>query len=95
MKIALDFDGTYTRAPRFWNGVIEDALDAGHEVRIVTFRKSTMTDPALDWLAQQIPVIYTEYQQKRAFCRSLGWEPDIWIDDQPEFIVAPVVVLGG
>jgi hypothetical protein len=94
VKIALDFDGTYTRAPQFWNGFVEDALDAGHEVRIVTFRKSTMTDPALDWLAQQIPVIYTEYQQKRAFCRRLGWEPDIWIDDQPEFIVEHVVLVG-
>lgn len=94
MKIALDFDDTYTLAPKFWNGFIEDALDAGHEVRIVTFRKSTMTDPALDWLAQQIPVIFTEYQQKRAFCKHIGWEPDIWIDDSPEFIVDHVVLVG-
>lgn len=94
MKIALDFDDTYTRAPRFWYGFIEDALDAGYEVRIVTFRKRTMTDPALDWLAERIPIIYTEYHQKRPYCKQIGWEPDIWIDDSPEFIVEHVVTVG-
>ena len=47
-----------------------------------------MTDPALDYLAQKIPVIFTEYIQKRAFTNHLGWIVDIWIDDSPEFIVS-------
>jgi len=89
MKIALDFDDTYTRDPDFWNKFIDDAKDRGHDIRIVTFRKSTMTDPALDWLASNIPVIFTEYMQKRAFCNQLGFLVDVWIDDSPEFIVEP------
>jgi hypothetical protein len=94
MKIALDFDDTYTVDPVFWDEFITLAQDHGNEVRIVTFRKSTMRDAALDWLERKIPVIYTEYIQKRAFCKHIGWEPDIWIDDSPEFIVDRVVMIG-
>ncbi len=94
MKIALDFDDTYTRDPEFWNKFIDDAKDRGHDIRIVTFRKSTMTDPALDWLASTIPVIFTEYIQKRAFCNHMGFIVDVWIDDSPEFIVEPRYIIG-
>lgn len=88
LKIALDFDDTYTAAPTMWDDFIASAKDYGHDVRIVTYRKHTMTDPALDYLSTKIPVIYTEYIQKRPYCQMIGWEPDIWIDDSPEFIVA-------
>lgn len=87
MNIALDFDDTYTRDPGFWNDFINRAKDRGHDIRIVTFRKGVMTDPALDYLARTIPVIYTEYTPKRKFTNNLGWIVDVWIDDSPEFIV--------
>ena len=95
MNIALDFDDTYTRDPDFWDQFIHNAKQRGHDVRIVTFRKRTMVDPALNYLAQSIPVIYTEYTQKRKFTNSMGWMVDVWIDDSPEFIVNPVVLVGG
>lgn len=93
MNIALDFDDTYTRDPEFWDKFIDDAKDRGHDIRIVTFRKSTMTDPALTRLSEKIPVIFTEYMQKRAFCNYLGWMVDVWIDDSPEFIVEPLYIV--
>ncbi|CAB5221619.1 hypothetical protein UFOVP247_216, partial [uncultured Caudovirales phage] len=43
MNIALDFDDTYTRAPSLWNNFIADAKDKGHDIRIVTYRKRSMT----------------------------------------------------
>lgn len=95
MNIALDFDDTYTRDPIFWDQFIQMSLQRGHDIRIVTFRKSTMTDPQLDWLAQQIPVIFTEYHQKRAFCNHYGFMVDVWIDDSPEFIVSQHVEFAG
>lgn len=88
MNIALDFDDTYTRDPQMWDHFIGFAKARGHDIRIVTFRKSTMTDPALDRLAQSMPVIYTEYIPKRAFTNHLGWIVDVWIDDSPEFILS-------
>lgn len=90
MKIALDFDDTYTRDPNMWDVFIMNALSSGHDIRIVTFRKTTMRDPALDYLAQMIPVIYTGYIQKRQFTDDMGWPVDVWIDDSPEYIVNPV-----
>lgn len=92
MNIALDFDDTYTRDPIFWDVFIATAKLYGHDIRIVTFRKSTMRDDALDKI--NIPVIYTEYTQKRAFTNKMGWIVDVWIDDSPEFIVNPVVLIG-
>lgn len=92
MNIALDFDDTYTRDPNFWDAFIDLAINCGHDVRIVTFRKSTMRDSVLDNM--MIPVIYTEYTQKRKFTNSIGWIVDVWIDDSPEFIVNPVVLVG-
>ena len=94
VNIALDFDDTYTRDPALWDQFIDNAKKRGHDIRIVTFRKRTMTDPALDYLAQSIPVIFTEYVQKRKFTNNMGWLVDIWIDDSPEFIVNPVVMVG-
>jgi hypothetical protein len=91
MNIALDFDDTYTRDPELWDQFISNALARKHDIRIVTFRKRIMTDPALDYLALTIPVIYTEYTQKRAFTNKMDWIVDVWIDDSPEFIVNPIV----
>jgi hypothetical protein len=87
VNIALDFDDTYTRDPTLWNKFIEDAKDRGHDIRVVTFRKRVMEDPAINYLALSIPVIYTEGNSKRSFCNKIGWIVDIWIDDSPEFIV--------
>jgi hypothetical protein len=87
MNISLDFDDTYTKDPVLWNAFIQLAKDRGHNIRIVTFRKKTMTDPMLDALAKKIPVIYTEYTQKRKFTNDMGWKVDVWIDDSPEFII--------
>ena len=91
MNIALDFDDTYTRDPELWDQFISIARSRGHDIRVVTFRKSTMRDSALDNIG--IPVIYTEFTQKRKFTNKLGWIVDVWIDDSPEFIVNPVVLL--
>jgi len=87
MNIALDFDDTYTRDPAMWDLFIFDAKNRGHDVRVVTFRRKAMTDPALDWLGSVIPVIFTEGEQKRKFTNNMGWMVDVWIDDSPEFIV--------
>lgn len=94
MNLALDFDDTYTRDPIFWDIFIASAKLYGHDIRIVTFRKRTMTDPALDYLSLTIPVIYTEYEQKRSFTNKIGWMVDVWIDDSPEFIVEPITIIG-
>lgn len=82
MRIALDWDDTYTRNPVFWDRFIDLCLSFGVDVRIVTQRLET--NPIRQPL--KIPIIYTNYTQKRDHCNSVGFIVDIWIDDIPEFI---------
>lgn len=88
MKIALDYDGTFTRDPKLWILFMGMCKAAGHEVRIVTMRKP---EEPVDFCelseCYHPPVIYTSRIQKREYCDEIGWQPDIWIDDSPEFIV--------
>ncbi len=89
MKIALDWDGTFDRDRTLWTSFMNMCKARRHDLRIVTMRKPEME---IDWgdLSKnfRVPVIYTSNQQKREYCVSIGWHPDIWIDDSPEFIVS-------
>lgn len=83
MKIALDYDQTYTADPKLWNNFIDDATNKGHDVRIVTAR-----NPVLDKIdVGDIPVIYCDGVAKRFVCHHFeNWDPDIWIDDKPQSV---------
>jgi len=84
MKIALDYDGTYTEAPDFWDNVIALAQDYGHDIRIVTAR-----NPKADVIDDNDhEIIYCDGIAKRFYCHWFadGFDPDIWIDDRPESI---------
>lgn len=77
MKIALDYDGTFTVDPVFWLAFIHAAQRRNHTVKIVTMRYPfEPIDPV------PCEVIYTGRKAKRAF-----WpEAHIWIDDMPELL---------
>lgn len=77
MKIALDYDHTYTLDPEFWDDFIFEAKDRGHLVTIVTSRSKN--EPIEHKIACH--VIYCNYQAKEEF-----YKPDIWIDDDPKWI---------
>lgn len=87
MKIALDYDKTFTADPGLWRTFVHFAKQFGHEVRIVTYR-----DPIKDNIDEKvhpIKVIYTDGIAKRFYCLwfaddKKGWMPDVWIDDRPE-----------
>lgn len=81
MKIALDYDETYTKDPVLWGYFIDHAVQRGHEVMVVTFRA-----PELEIEDMGIPVYYTSYRAKRKYMESQGVRIDIWIDDSPETI---------
>lgn len=88
MKIALDYDETYTKDPGFWNQFIQTAHAYDHEVRIVTARSPTADEITS---ITNIPIIYCDGVAKRFFCHwfadsGLGWDPDVWIDDKPQSV---------
>lgn len=88
MIIALDYDGTYTKDPDFWLAFLQSSRNAGHEVFCCTMRtpeESREIDPRLSFLVQ---IIATSREAKLPFMQSLGVKVDIWIDDNPMFIVS-------
>lgn len=91
MKIALDYDKTYSLDPEFWDIVISAARAFDHDVRIVTIRdpRYDRTAPLLE-VEKKLPVVYTRGMAKKAWLTNNGagdnWFPDVWIDDKPETI---------
>lgn len=83
MKIALDYDGTYTLDSDFWDEVILLAKNHGHEIFFLTARyPHELITPHPD-PRHNIPVVYTWRKAKSAF--SAG--ADVFIDDNPESLL--------
>ena len=82
VRIGLDFDGTYTRDPLLWDRFIAVANEHGHEVICVTMR---FEDESLaDFPCE---VIYTARKGKVGHMVKLGRPIDIWIDDNPQWLL--------
>lgn len=88
LLFALDYDGTYTRDPDFWLEFIKLAESHGHRVCVATMRTQDEKEDMCDRLFEACPqIIPTHRNAKQQFLASYGVRPDIWIDDQPHFIV--------
>lgn len=90
LRIALDYDNTFSADPEFWTGFITRAKSYNHDIRIVTIRddRFDITAPMIA-LEKVTQVIYTRGIAKKWFCEHFtgGFVPDIWIDDKPESIL--------
>lgn len=83
MKVALDYDSTYTLDPELWNKFIDMLQLRDHEVMVVTYRDEDLPiDHELP-----IPIYYTAFHAKRNFMEEKGIHIDVWIDDWPEGIL--------
>jgi len=88
MLVALDYDGTYTKDPELWLLFIKLAQARGHEVVVATMRTFEETHDMDERLTDLINrVVPTDRMAKKPFLASYGMRPDIWIDDQPEFLL--------
>lgn len=83
MRIALDYDGTYSEDPVFWDLVVILARQFKHEVRLVTMRRP---DEAISLPGTE--VVYTSRQAKVPYCKERGIEVDVWIDDSPHWLLS-------
>jgi len=85
MIIAIDYDGTYTLDPHFWNEFIYRAIkENSHTVICATMRHDT--DEERIEMPHGINIIYTGRIAKLPFLSGLGINPDVWIDDNPEWL---------
>lgn len=88
MKIALDYDDTYTKDHELWSQFIKSAQRRGHDVWIVTMRFSHEAIEPIRGLDDiEVPVVYTGRQGKKSICKERNLFFDIWIDDHPEYVI--------
>ncbi|HFU2857315.1 TPA: hypothetical protein ACGQ50_000855 [Enterobacter cloacae] len=88
LRVALDFDGTFSANPAMFCQVVGMMRKYGADVRFVTFRFGSGNNSDIMYWANSLnlPVLFTEGKQKEPFCEAAGWRPDIWIDDDTRFI---------
>ena len=91
MKIALDYDETYTEDPILWTAFIDNCKERGHAVTFVTYRPDNGDNADIEYEAQclGIDIVYTSGKQKQ-HC----FDADVWIDDCPETIVEYKLLCG-
>lgn len=88
MLIALDYDGTYTEDPAFFNLLLSAAQHCGHTVYIVTMRHESESFDLLPLLNKGVTkLVCTGRQAKVEYCTERGITPDVWIDDSPWFLL--------
>ena len=85
MKIAIDYDETYTAAPILFKLFALAAIQYGHNIKFVTYRPKIGCNEDIEADAEDlgIDIIYTAGKQKQHV-----YEADVWIDDSPETIVS-------
>lgn len=88
MIIALDYDGTYTKDQILWDNFIRICKDRKHTVYCVTMRYPDENLEIENTIGKSCKIIYTSRKAKIKFLESIGIFPDVWIDDQPYFILA-------
>ena len=85
LKIALDYDETFTEDKAFWWSFIDLARSHHHLVSFVTYRTDNDCDnnSDIEYDAKKcgIPVVYSWCKPKRSV-----FDADIWIDDSPATI---------
>ena len=88
MLIALDYDGTYTLDKEFWNKFIAEAFNNNHDVICVTMRYDNLHESTEinNSIGKYCKVVFTGRKAKKEYLNSLDIYPDIWIDDNPQWI---------
>lgn len=98
MNIALDYDETYTKDPRFWDMVISAAKHREHTIYCVTMRSAAEIDDVVRDLDGKVDGIFgTNREAKEKYMFSQGIWIDVWIDDSPYFVLnhgRPATMIG-
>ncbi len=96
MIIAIDYDGTYARDPVMWSAFVELAKERGHQCVMVTGRSDDglLGDQVKRAVAGIMPVVFAGSEWKIEAARRRGWVPDIWVDDNPQYIGPQILIAG-
>lgn len=88
MNLALDYDDTYTRDMQVWDNFITLLKQKGHNVYCVTMRYPEEGFDVVENLHGKVDGIYfTGRLAKQPFMFKMGISIDVWVDDNPHFIL--------
>ena len=94
MNIALDYDGTYTRDPKMWDGFISMCKWHGHKIFICTCRGPNPQENQDMVVPAGIECYFTNGQSKAPFMERQGITVHVWIDDMPDMITDGAMLVG-
>lgn len=94
MKIAIDYDHTYTKDPIMWDKIIKLMQEMNHEVWCISARPEDHMPKVKFHLGPLIGhdrCIGTNLKGKRRYVwEHYGLSIDVWIDDTPEAVGADI-----
>ena len=83
MRIALDYDKTYTLDPALWQAFTSAAVSRGHEVVCVTAREDNEKNRS-EVVIPRVPVYFTSFRSKVWYMENVEKIAiDVWVDDDP------------
>lgn len=89
MRVAIDYDGTFSANPGAWSAIIDILKSHGADVICITSRFPNAP------IRMPVPVYYTCGQPKWEFACERGISIDIWVDDMPSCIGGPPEIVPG
>jgi len=88
MLICIDYDGTYTRMPELLDCIIKKSRELGYHIILATMRYSHEVDENFSNLMGRCDnVFFTGRQAKLPYLLEQGVKPDLWIDDNPIWLL--------
>lgn len=87
MIIALDYDDTFTNDPAAWSQAMQVLRAAGHTVYGVTMRSPHEGIADKTYFDACDHVVFTCRRGKKKTLNAQGVSIDVWIDDQPMWIL--------
>lgn len=87
--ICIDYDGTITTFPELLLPLIRTAVKRGFRVIVCTMRYPSERTSSLDLLKDKegVELIFTSRKAKKPYLENMNIRPDLWIDDNPHWIL--------
>lgn len=86
--ICIDYDGTYTHFPELLECIVNKSKSLGYKVILTTMRYENEIDIGIKEISLIVDqVIFTSRKAKLPFLLNMGIKPDIWVDDNPYWIL--------
>lgn len=88
LTFAIDYDDTWTAAPRLMADFVDELKDAGHKCVCITGREKDTDDKELEnSIGKYMQIIYAKGKPKAQVARTEKITVDVWIDDNPESVI--------